>query len=167
MTKLLTMRPINKTIQLQLFNDGQGYAGKIGIDYKRQLLCEIEHVNKLPDVKERVDWLVKIKADLNDEIDDILEAVNTRETKAKRSFNVFNTCFISDNEHLAEQALIDKILKLVDKLYWYDKDLLMLYLEEGSFRKLTELTGIPHQSIWNTVKATLKKLKTEITNDAD
>lgn len=51
-----------------------------------------------------------------------------------------------------DHETIDQINKLIDKLYWYDKEILKLYIEHRSVRKVAELTGIPHTSIFITIK---------------
>jgi hypothetical protein len=47
---------------------------------------------------------------------------------------------------------IKQIYNQIDKLYWYDKEILKLYIELGSVRKVSVHTGIPHTSIFITIK---------------
>jgi len=54
---------------------------------------------------------------------------------------------------------IDQVHKLINKLYWYDKEILMMYIEHGSVRKVSALTGIPHTSIFITIKNIQKCIK--------
>lgn len=57
-------------------------------------------------------------------------------------------------EHLPEVVEVkeEKIDVPLDKLYWYEAEILKLYAEHGSYRKVEELTGISHVSVYNTVK---------------
>ena len=48
---------------------------------------------------------------------------------------------------------------LLERHHWYDRDMLKLYLKEGSYRKVSAATGIPFKSVGNTVKKTITKLR--------
>ena len=48
---------------------------------------------------------------------------------------------------------------LLDSYHWYDKEVLRLWLQEGSYRKVAEKTDIPFKSIGNSVRRTLDQLK--------
>lgn len=58
-----------------------------------------------------------------------------------------NTIDISDDIYI-----INQIEKRINNLYWYDKEILKLYIELGSVRKVSAITGIPHTSIFITIK---------------
>jgi hypothetical protein len=47
----------------------------------------------------------------------------------------------------------------IQNLYWYDKELLLTYLRLGSYRAVTEYTGIPVTSIFNSLKKSMKVMK--------
>lgn len=61
---------------------------------------------------------------------------------------------INDNQHI-----IDNITKRMNDLYWYDKEILKMYIELGSVRKVSAETGIPHTSIFITIKNIRKCIK--------
>ena len=61
---------------------------------------------------------------------------------------------INDNQHI-----IDNITKRMNDLYWYDKEILKMYIELGSVRKVSAQTGIPHTSIFITIKNIRKCIK--------
>lgn len=46
----------------------------------------------------------------------------------------------------------DTAIKEIDNLYWYDREILKLYAEHGTYRKVEEVTGIPFESIYKTVQ---------------
>jgi hypothetical protein len=58
-----------------------------------------------------------------------------------------------------DQHTIEQVNTQIDKLYWYDKEILKLYIEHGSVRKVAALTGIPHTSIFITIKNIQKCIK--------
>lgn len=55
--------------------------------------------------------------------------------------------------------IIKQIQNHIDKLYWYDKEILKLYIELGSVRKVSVQTGIPHTSIFITIKNVQRCIK--------
>lgn len=61
-----------------------------------------------------------------------------------------------DQEKEDDIALLEVIL---NEYHWYNRDLLLLYLREGSYRKVEKATGIPFKSVGNTVKKTLEQLR--------
>ena len=48
---------------------------------------------------------------------------------------------------------------LMDELHWYDREVLKLWLEEGSYRKVGKKVDIPYKSIGNTVNKALEQLR--------
>lgn len=46
-----------------------------------------------------------------------------------------------------------------DELYWYDAEILKLYFQHGSIRKVSALTTIPSSSIFYTIKNAKLKIK--------
>ena len=48
---------------------------------------------------------------------------------------------------------------LMEELHWYDKKILEMWLEEGSYRKVAAKVDIPFKSIGNSVKRALETLK--------
>ena len=48
---------------------------------------------------------------------------------------------------------------LMGELHWYDRKILELWLEEGSYRKVAARVDIPFKSIGNSVKRALETLK--------
>ncbi len=61
-----------------------------------------------------------------------------------------------DYEKEADLTLIDQLLSTY---HWYDADMVKLWIEKGSYRKVAAATGIPFKSIGNTVRKTLDNLK--------
>lgn len=61
-----------------------------------------------------------------------------------------------------DKDILDKVLRAKAQLYWYDKDILDLYYEMGTLKKLAEDVGIPIASIHYTVKTATSLLKKKI-----
>ncbi len=61
----------------------------------------------------------------------------------------------TEEAHEFQQAVIDS----VDDLYWYNKEMLQLYIKHGNYRAVHKETGIPFTSCYDTIKKTMKQLK--------
>lgn len=71
--------------------------------------------------------------------------------------------FIKEEEEIDNsQAVADSISKIVEGLYWYDQEILKMYVELGSVRKVSKQTGIPHTSIFITIKNIRKCIKSQL-----
>lgn len=70
------------------------------------------------------------------------------------------TRFVSEEEEISDdQHIVDNITKKMNDLYWYDREILKMYIELGSVRKVSAQTGIPHTSIFITIKNIRKCIK--------
>jgi transposase-like protein len=71
--------------------------------------------------------------------------------------------FVKEEEPIDNsQEVADGITKLVDELYWYDQEILKMYVELGSVRKVSKQTGIPHTSIFITIKKIRSCIKSRL-----
>lgn len=66
------------------------------------------------------------------------------------------------NGRVVKEEREDKLVKVVEGLYWYDAAMLKLYVEKGSFRKIEKDTGIPWESAYKTVRKAIKKIKQHV-----
>lgn len=62
-------------------------------------------------------------------------------------------------DRLLKEELEDYTLSEIDSLYWYDSEMIKLYMRLGTFRAIQEMTGIPHVSCFKTIKKALSVLK--------
>lgn len=72
-----------------------------------------------------------------------------------------------DELHLKDDIqIIDRINEAIDKLYWYDRELLKLYTYKfnKNARELSRKTGIPYMSIIRTLNSIKKNLKDKLKN---
>lgn len=61
--------------------------------------------------------------------------------------------FVKEEEEIDNsQEVANSISKIIPSLYWYDQEILKMYIELGSVRKVSKQTGIPHTSIFITIK---------------
>jgi transposase-like protein len=71
--------------------------------------------------------------------------------------------FIKEEEEIDNsQAVADSISKIIESMYWYDQEILKMYVELGSVRKVSKQTGIPHTSIFITIKNIRKCIKQQL-----
>lgn len=63
------------------------------------------------------------------------------------------------NERLLREELEDYTLSEINSLYWYDAELIRLYMNLGTFRAIQEMTGIPYVSCFKTIKKAMGVLK--------
>jgi DNA-directed RNA polymerase specialized sigma24 family protein len=58
--------------------------------------------------------------------------------------------------------LIRKVNQALEDVYWYDSSILSLYAEKGTFKEVSDCTGIPLKSVYDTVANTRKIIKKKI-----
>jgi hypothetical protein len=70
------------------------------------------------------------------------------------------TKYIIEEEYIDDsERSINIIVNKIKELYWYDREILKMYIELGSVRKVSAQTGIPHTSIFITIKNIRKCIK--------
>jgi transposase-like protein len=61
--------------------------------------------------------------------------------------------FVKEEEDIDNSIdVANSISKIIPSLYWYDQEILKMYIELGSVRKVSAQIGIPHTSIFITIK---------------
>lgn len=60
------------------------------------------------------------------------------------------------NWERTKQNMESDALDAIESLYWYDKEIVKLYLKHGNYRAVEEVTGIPFESIYKTVQRSAK-----------
>lgn len=73
---------------------------------------------------------------------------------------VYDIVDVNDYDNNKDED-IAVLVSLLEEKHWYDRDILKLYLREGSYRKVSKVTNIPFKSIGNTVKKTITNIKNE------
>lgn len=69
----------------------------------------------------------------------------------------------ASNEDVRDREIKEKFehiaLSEIDKLYWYDAEMIRLYMKLGSFRAIQDHTGIPFISCYKNIQKSLATLK--------
>jgi DNA-directed RNA polymerase specialized sigma24 family protein len=119
------------------------------LEKPEELILELYHKNKLRH------YVVKT----------IYNTANFSESKHnrqhRRAKEIPTECFpctpIEDTEEYED--LLKACVVKVSELDWYKRELLTLYAQEGTYRKLEALTGIPLNSIHDAVKKAKEEIK--------
>jgi DNA-directed RNA polymerase specialized sigma24 family protein len=61
-----------------------------------------------------------------------------------------------------DPELMEKVERAVSEVYWYDSGILSLYAEKGTLKEVSQCTGIPLKSVYDTVANTRKIIKKKI-----
>lgn len=125
------------------------------------VLCELneEKIQRLHNDKSLGFYAVRI----------ILNMVRNKEHPFQKKFRSVHIELtnqdVADDYNLEEaqirQTLEDATLEAINGLYWYDAELVRLYMKHGNFRALQKDTGIPLASCYRTIKNAFNTLKKE------
>lgn len=69
---------------------------------------------------------------------------------------------LQDDESEDPDTRITAATRAIQRLYWYDRDLFLLYSEMGSCRQVAKATGINYVSIHRTIKKVKDELRADI-----
>lgn len=73
-----------------------------------------------------------------------------------------NDIILASQSDEIDPDLLHKVERAVSEVYWYDSGILSLYAEKGTFKEVSECTGIPLISVFNTVSNARKIIKKKI-----
>jgi hypothetical protein len=62
----------------------------------------------------------------------------------------------------AKEELEDKAIKEIDNLYWYNGEMVKLYLKHGNYRAIQEETRIPYTSAYKTIQKSFQEIKQKV-----
>lgn len=139
-----------KNIGKSLWEDLRQEVSIILLEYDKDKLSEIE--NKGKSVFKF--WVVRVccnQTSVNGKLNKTYNVLIPVEDINKFIKNKVQTDF--------DNSIVKQIEIRINKLYWYDKEILKLYIELGSVRKVSKQTGIPHTSIFITIKNIQKCIK--------
>lgn len=57
----------------------------------------------------------------------------------------------------------DRALEAIEQLYWYDQELIKLYIRHGNYRAIEAETGIPWESAYKSIQKSLKQIRCQVT----
>lgn len=70
--------------------------------------------------------------------------------------------FTDLEEREQREEVEDKVLGEVENLYWYNKELVQLYLQHGNYRAIEKLTKIPFVSAYKTIQKSFQEIKQKV-----
>jgi DNA-directed RNA polymerase specialized sigma24 family protein len=73
-----------------------------------------------------------------------------------------NDIIMASQSNDLDPDLMQKVERAVSEVYWYDSGILSLYAEKGTLKEVSECTGIPLKSVYDTVANTRKIIKKKI-----
>ena len=62
----------------------------------------------------------------------------------------------------AKEDMEDKAIKEIDNLYWYNGEMVKLYLKHGNYRAIEEETRIPYTSAYKTIQKSFAEIKQKV-----
>jgi len=65
-------------------------------------------------------------------------------------------------ERATREELEEKIFSEIDNLYWYNNQMLRLYLKHGNYRAIEKDTRIPYSSAYKTIQKSLEEIKQKV-----
>jgi len=98
-------------------------------------------------------YIVKVMFNLVHFTQDKFHRVNRRQTE------ILTNDFDEDITDDREVDLLPKLEMEMQNIYWYNKHMLELYVELGTYKSVSEKTGIAIRSVANAVEKAKKQLK--------
>lgn len=86
--------------------------------------------------------------------------LESRETDQEYAGQVFS--ILADKEREEIEVKKDLAISEIESLYWYDREIVKLYVKLGTYRAVEEETGIPFESIYKTVQKSCKQIRAKI-----
>lgn len=65
-------------------------------------------------------------------------------------------------ERLRRELQEERVKEYIGKLYWYDREIIELYVRLGNYRAIEKETGIPFESCYSTIKKVIKKIREDV-----
>jgi hypothetical protein len=65
-------------------------------------------------------------------------------------------------ERATREEVEEKALSEIDNLYWYNKEMVRLYLQHGNYRAIEEITRIPYSSAYKTIQKSFQEIKQKV-----
>lgn len=98
----------------------------------------------------------------------ILNLIQSKTSPFFKKFRRFSSDTIPDlpaeelNGRVQRELTEERAIAIIPKLYWYDRQIVELYLELGNYRAIEKETGIPWESCYKTVQKAIKQIRNEL-----
>ena len=127
-----------------------------------QLLEKPEKINEVPDSQKKY-FFIRV---LTNNYRSNTSPYQYHRQKYKRTFTelkeeLFGELVDSESD---EYPTMDWVYQQLDNHHWFDRDLFLLWLELGTFTKVSEQTTIPLNSVGKYIKETIKNINTSWKN---
>lgn len=155
LTDLFTSKEFNNCIsKMQPVNLQEDLKAEVGL-----ILCELpeSRLIELADKNELKFFTVRI----------VLNLIKSFNSPFYKKFRKHQTEELSNIEIAYDSDLDVKLtrelaLDHIDNLYWYDKEMLMLYLKHGNYRAIEKETGIPWESAYKSIQKSCKEIRLKV-----
>lgn len=68
----------------------------------------------------------------------------------------------TEDERQIREFKEERAMAAINDLYWYDREMVRLYMRLGNYRAIEKDTGIPWESCYSTIKKAIKKIRNEL-----
>jgi hypothetical protein len=98
----------------------------------------------------------------------ILNLIQSNTSPFFKKFRGFTTDIIPEkpveelNGRVQRELTEERAISIIPKLYWYDREIVELYLKLGNYRAIEVETGIPWESCYKTVQKAIKQIRSEL-----
>lgn len=65
-------------------------------------------------------------------------------------------------EMIEREMNTERALNIIGNLYWYDRELIQLYIKHGNYRAIETETGIPWESCYKSIQKSLKQIRCQV-----
>jgi hypothetical protein len=65
-------------------------------------------------------------------------------------------------ERMSREDIEDKALSEIDNLYWYNRQMVRLYMQHGNYRAIEKDTRIPYSSAYKTIQKSFEEIKQKV-----
>ena len=145
----------------------------ISIDAKMLISSKINAINKITDAQKQLDEFIftknRIQDSINDELDDLFAKVMLISRKKENKKALFKkidqmTFFFHNEDEAAfnKELLLQYVEDKVNDLYWFDQEIIKLYIKHGNYRAIQKETGIPWISTYKTIQKAFEQIRKEI-----
>lgn len=99
----------------------------------------------------------------------ILNMVKSKSSPFIKTYRRFTTDVIPEmpvkelNGRVHRECMEQAVIRFINtELYWYDKEIVQMYMRLGSYRDIEKETGIPWESAYGTVRRVTDRIKKEV-----
>lgn len=99
----------------------------------------------------------------------ILNLIQSKTSPFYKKYRQHTTDYIPENSiddglngRVYKELQEEKAIAIIDKMYWYDREIVRLYMKLGSYRAIEKDTGIPWESCYSTIRKAINQIRNEL-----